>query len=518
MTQRTDRLTIVDKLREIASLLELSGGNKFKVRAYARGARALESAKAPLEKLIEEKKLESIPGIGTALAKQIEELYLTGKSALLESLEQGLPPGVLELSQAANIGLHVLRTLHEDLGIRSVDDLERAAKDGRLEAVKGFGPAKVERVRKAIERYRTKPSLVRLYDGLRLADSLAADLGTVKGVTNVALVGPVSEGLEMSPSLDLQVTTDDPLAVVAHARFASVERSDATECRLRLADGTRINLHFGPPPEPRREDADLVTRADIRGLVHCHSTWSDGKHSIEEMARAAEALGADFITITDHSKNAFYAGGLDEDRIRAQWDEIDEVQEKVGIRILKGTEADILADGAIDWPDSILERFDVVIASIHNRYKQDEAKMTDRVRRALEWPGFKIWGHPLGRMVPARPPIPLRIEEILDTVAETRSAIEINGDPIRMDLPPEIARRARERSVPFVLGVDAHSTANLDFLRVAVALARRAGITRDEVLNARPAGAFAKAVGPRRDMDSRWTGSARTRASSSTTR
>lgn len=499
----TDRFTIVAKLREIAGLLELSGANKFKVRAYVRGARALEAAKVPLERLVGEKELESIPGIGTALAKQIEELYVTGRSELLASLERGLPPGVLELSQAANVGLHTLRTLHEELGIANVDDLERAARDGRLEDVKGFGPAKTARILRAIERYRTKPTLVRLYDGLRLADSLAADLGAVPGVTSVALVGPVSEGLEMSPSLDLQVTTTDTGAVARHTRFASVESADERECRLRLADGTRIHLHFGPPPAARRGDAELVTREDIRGFVHCHSTWSDGKHTIEEMARAAEALGAEFITITDHSKNAFYAGGLDEERIRRQWDEIDAVQENVGIRILKGTEADILADGAIDWPDSILERFDVIVASIHNRYKQDEAKMTARVRRALEWPGFKIWGHPLGRMVPARPPIPLRLEEILDTVAETNSAIEINGDPVRMDLPPDVARAARSRGVPFVLGVDAHSTGNLDFLRVAVALARRAGIRTDEVLNARPSAAFAEAVRPARGVASR---------------
>lgn len=338
--------------------------------------------------------------------------------------------------------------------------------------------------------------LIRLYDGLRLADSLAADLASVKGVKNVALIGPVAEGLEMSPSLDLQVTTSDPREVVKHARFASVERADDDECRLRLADGTRIHLHFGPAPKAKTND-ELIAQDDIRGFVHCHSTWSDGRHSILEMAQAAEALGAEFITITDHSKTAFYAGGLDEDRIRRQWDEIDEVQEKVGIRILKGTEADILADGAIDWPDSILERFDVIIASIHNRYKQDEAKMTARVRRALEWPGFKIWGHPLGRMVPMRPPIPLRLEEILDTVAETNSAIEINGDPVRMDLPPDIAKAARARGVPFVLGVDAHSTGNLDFLRVAIALARRAGIEKDEVLNARSVRIFANTVRPR---------------------
>jgi DNA polymerase (family 10) len=254
--------------------------------------------------------------------------------------------------------------------------------------------------------------------------------------------------------------------------------------------------------DDRDDYSDLVTEADIQGFVHCHSTWSDGRHSIEQMVRAAAERGAKFITITDHSKTAHYAGGLDVDRLRRQWDEIDEVQDAVGnelgIRILKGTEADIVSDGAIDWPDHILEELDVVIASIHSRYKQDEDAMTARVLRALRYPIFKIWGHPLGRLVPSRKPIPLRIEEVLDALAESEGggAIEINGDPYRMDLEPKWCKEARARGLPFVLSVDAHSMPELRNVRIATALARRAGIRRGDVLNARAADAFAKAVSP----------------------
>ncbi|MDF2692804.1 MAG: hypothetical protein K0S65_1187, partial [Labilithrix sp.] len=226
--------------------------------------------------------------------------------------------------------------------------------------------------------------------------------------------------------------------------------------------------------------------------------WSDGKHGVEEMARAAEARGAKFITITDHSKSAHYAGGLDVDRLLRQWEEIDEVQERVGIRILKGTESDILADGALDWPDAILERFDVVIASIHNRYRQEEEAMTQRLLRAMRLPVFKIWGHPLGRLVTTRPPVPCRVEEVLDALAESPGAIEINGDPRRLDLEPCWARAARERGIRFVLSVDAHSTRELDNLRYAVGLARRAGLRRADVLNARGATAFERLVRPTR--------------------
>ena len=196
------------------------------------------------------------------------------------------------------------------------------------------------------------------------------------------------------------------------------------------------------PPELREDEGeieaalagklpqDLVTLQDIRGMVHCHTTYSDGKHSIEEMARAAEAMGMKYITITDHSPTAFYAGGVTLDRLKRQWDEIDEVQEKVKVKILRGTESDIVADGQLDYPDKILEKFDVIVASIHSRYKMDSAKMTKRIVTAMRQPVFKIWGHALGRLIQRRPPFECDVEKILDVIAESRAAIEVNGDPV----------------------------------------------------------------------------------------
>lgn len=366
-----DQASIAESLREIAALLELGGENRYKVRAFERGARAVEATRM-LDRLIAEGRVTDLPGVGTTLGAQIEELYRTGTSALLTSLRGGRPPSALERARARS---------------RS----KRA--DG---------------------------------DGLDLAAELADE----------------------------------------------------------IREGTTVG------------DADLVARRDLRGFVHCHTTWSDGKDDIETMARAAKERGAEFITITDHSPNASYAGGLDLDRLRRQWDAIAAAEESVGIRILKGTEADILADGALDWPDAVLERLDVVIASVHNRYKQDEAAMTARLLRAMRHPVFKIWGHPLGRLVPSRPPIACRVEEILDALAASRGAIEINGDPHRLDLEPRWCREARARGLPFVLSVDAHSTRNLEYVDYAVGLARRAGLRRDDVLNTLPAGSFAEAVRP----------------------
>lgn len=241
---------------------------------------------------------------------------------------------------------------------------------------------------------------------------------------------------------------------------------------------------------------DLVTLADIRGMVHCHTTYSDGKHSIEEMVRAAEAMGMKYVTITDHSPTAFYAGGVTLDRLKRQWDEIEEVQEKVKIKILRGTESDIVADGHLDYPDKILEQFDVIVASIHSRYKMDSAKMTRRVETAMRQPVFKIWGHALGRLIQRRLPFECDVERILDVIAESRAAIEVNGDPYRLDMEPRWIREARKRKIKFVISVDAHSTGALHNLKYGVGIARRGWVTKSEVLNTLPTKTFAKAVKP----------------------
>jgi DNA polymerase (family 10) len=241
---------------------------------------------------------------------------------------------------------------------------------------------------------------------------------------------------------------------------------------------------------------DLLRVEDIRGMTHCHTVYSDGKHTIEEMALAAEKMGMDYITITDHSPAAYYAGGLDLDRLKRQWEEIAEVQEKVKVKILRGTESDILADGALDYPDEILEQFDIVIGSVHSRLKMDEDEMTTRLTRFLRLPQFKIWGHALGRLVLRRDPLKCRIEEVLDAAAESRVAIEVNGDPYRLDMEPRLIRLARDRGIRFVISVDAHSTGALNYINFGVEMARRGGLRRQQVLNTLPVHDFQRAVRP----------------------
>ena len=241
----------------------------------------------------------------------------------------------------------------------------------------------------------------------------------------------------------------------------------------------------------------LVRAADIQGMVHCHSVYSDGADTIEAMAQAARAMGMRYMTLTDHSPTASYAGGLTVERLRRQWDEIARAQERVeGLTILRGTECDILADGRLDYPDEILEQLDVVIASIHNRHRMDEAQMTRRLVQAMRHPCFKIWGHALGRYVLRRPPIPCRMEEVLDAAAESRVAIEVNGNPNRLDMEPRWQHEALRRGLRFVVSTDAHSTAELQNLRYGIDMARRGLLTARDVLNTLSLDEFRQVVRP----------------------
>ncbi|MEA2205499.1 MAG: polymerase [Blastocatellia bacterium] len=262
------------------------------------------------------------------------------------------------------------------------------------------------------------------------------------------------------------------------------------------------------PPELREDEGelqaalkkklpkDLITIEDIQGMVHCHTVYSDGRNTVAEMAHAAEALGMKYLTITDHSPTASYAGGLTVDRLKRQWDEIDETQEKVKIKLLKGTESDITQKGALDYPDRILEKFDVIVASIHARYKMDEDQMTRRIVSAMKQPVYKIWGHALGRLIQRRPPFACRVEEILDVIAESRAAIEINGDPHRLDMEPRWLREARKRKIKFVISTDAHSTRDMLNLKFGVGIARRGWVRRGEVLNTLTVDKFRNVVRP----------------------
>jgi len=350
--------------------------------------------------------------------------------------------------------------------------------------------------------------------------AVLAELGTV---ASVEARGPHSCRVRLSDGLRVTLSVESPqrFATALLRSTGSQAHLERLEARAR-ARGLALETLAGPseamlyqqlglpfiPPELREDAgeleaadagddfADLLTERDIRGMVHCHSVHSDGRHTIAQMAGAAAAMGMEYITITDHSVSAGYAGGLSAERLRAQGAEIAEACQISGIAVLRGTESDILRDGALDFSDDVLDGLEVVIASVHERFKLDAVSMTERIVRAMEHPRFKIWGHALGRLLLKREPIACDVDRILDTVARSRAAIEVNGSPWRLDLAPEWIRPARRRGIKFVVSVDAHSMAELRNLRFGVATARRGGLRRGDVLNTLPARQFMDAVRP----------------------
>jgi len=590
-----DKYAIAAALQEIGTLLELKGGEYFKARAYKLGSRSIAEVSEDLGKLIKENRLTFVKGIGFALAKQIEQLYTTGESSMLNELRAQMPPGVFELSRVRGLTVKKVEQLQSALGITTVAELKAAAEAGKLREIKGFTAKTEARILEAISgsKEHKEEQRVHIHHALRAAERVLDYLKTSRALIKADIAGELRRWAETVSEVVIVASAKNPKTLIDHfVRFPMVVRTaeesrahavvqlsegfratllavkpeqfavallnatgsgshlgkleqiaarkgikllglEAGVARLRLADRRatpaskqrgrslkplalmkdeagiyrKLGMQYVPPElredlgeveaaQRKKLPEDLVTTADIRGMVHCHTTYSDGKHSIEQMVFAAEALGMKYITITDHSPTAFYAGGVKIDRLQRQWEEIDEVQTRTRIKILKGTESDIVADGSLDYPDWILEQFDVIVASIHARYKMDSTKMTQRIVKAMREPVFKIWGHALGRLIQKRPPFDCDVEKILDVIAESRAAIEINGDPYRLDMAPQWLREARKRKIKFVVSVDAHSTGALHNVKFGIGTARRAGITRREVLNTLPVKAFSKAVRP----------------------
>jgi DNA polymerase (family X) len=537
---------VVRGLQGLASLLAFGRQPKFKIQAYERAALVVETVGPELAALVEQNRLRELQGIGGTLASQIQELWNTGSSAFLQKLRSESPPGAEQLIRVPSLTPKRIRSLHERLGISSVEELRTACLEGRVRTLPGFGAKTEARLLQACERWLSSdsddvPQPLLLSRGLEVAAQLRAVL---TGIGRAEVAGALRRGEETVSELDLIVLGERALSSLA--RLRQVLRIDRDSGLVYLADRVTARVHIATeaswgnvlvratgdaahlqaledlarargrslddvafasesalyealglacvPPELRYGDralaqarrgpfTGLVTADQLRGFVHCHTTYSDGKDSVLQMARAAHDLGMDYITITDHSPSAHYARGVSLDRLKAQWDEIAAVQEQVPIRILRGTESDILSDGHLDYPDSVLEQFELIIASIHARHRMGREEMTRRIARAMALPFFKIWGHGLGRILNHRPPVDCDVLAILDALAAGGGAVELNSDPHRLDLPPAWIPAARERGIPFVISVDAHSTRGLVVSHFGVTMARRGGLCASEVLN-----------------------------------
>jgi DNA polymerase (family 10) len=568
-----DKFAVAAALQEIGALLDLKGGHYFKARAYKAGARSVAELTEDIGKLIKQNRLTFVKGIGYAIAKQIEQLFMNGESTMLKELRAQLPSGIIELSRIPGLSVQKVDRLQKELGITSVDELRAACEAGKVRNIKGFGAKTEQKILDAIAGHDNREQFIHIHHAWRLSERIIEYLSTARGLVKAETAGETRRWKETISEIAIVASAKQPQTIIEHfLRFPLVLRAESQtkqQCSVVLSEGYKATLAVVKPeefalalwratgseahlkklqpiavkkklnlfpngkrvaktpssfktekaiykrlgmqyvPPELREDAgeieaavkkklpeDLITTDDIQGMVHCHTMYSDGKHTVEQMVGAAERMGMKYITITDHSPTAFYAGGVKIDRLQQQWEEIDRVQEKTKVKILKGTESDILQNGSLDYPDWILEQFDVIVASIHSRYKMDSDRMTERVVTAMRQPVFKIWGHALGRLIQRRPPFECRVEEILDVIAESRAAIEINGDPYRLDMEPRWIREARKRKIKFVISTDAHSMNALHNIEYGVGIARRGWVRKAEALNALGVKAFQKAVRP----------------------
>ena len=548
---------------EMASLLEVNGESRFRVRAYERAAQTLEALTADVETLAARGELTSLPGIGRDLAARIEEYLATGRIAQLDAQRAGLPPGFLTLLELRGLGPKTARALWERLGIDSVDALEEACRSGRVVGVAGVQTRTCANLLASIEAWRAGRARTPLAEARAVAVQLVDALRAHGGVERIEVAGSLRRMRETVKDVDILVTSTEPTRVfdtlvglpsvvgvggrgdtrasVRHQGGLAVDvrvvapeafgaalqyftgsaehnvrlREMAVRQRLKISEygvfeeagrrvaGTTEEEVYAAvglpwiPPELREDQGEiaaaragrlpvLVTEADIRGDLHAHTDWSDGRHPIERLVEAAQARGWEYVIVSDHSQSTAIARGLDVERLRGQLARIRELQPRYRIRILTGSECDILADGTLDFPDDVLAELDVVVAAVHARFRQSRDEMTTRIVRALANPHVKVLAHPTGRRLGSREPYDVDLEAVFAAARHHGKAVEINASPERLDLADVHARRAAELGIPVVISTDTHGLADQANLAYGVAVARRAWIGPDQVLNARP--------------------------------
>jgi len=551
---------------EIADLLEIKGEQIYKVLAYRRAAESIRSLGKDIGGVRKEGALETIPGVGKAIAAKIDELLGTGKLEFADELKAEIPATLVEILRVGDVGPKKAARFWRELGITTLDQLERAARNGRLRGLSGMGERSEARILASIEALRRRQSgRIPIGTARPIAEGLVQRLRGLPEVTKAEMAGSLRRWKETIGDLDLIVGAGDPGAVMqAASRFPEIARikgQGETKFSAELVDGLRVQLWVHPPerfgtalqyatgsqahnvrlrelaldrglslsehgfkrkdgteivcaeeeevyqhlglpwipPELREDQGEvqaaregrlpsLVSLEDLRGELHCHTDWSDGQNTIEEMARAARSAGLAYLVISDHSQSLGVVNGLNVDRLREQWSAIADAQHRLGdsILLLRGAEVEIRADGVLDYPDEILAALDVVTASVHTSLRQSRERVTARMLSAVRNPHVDVIGHPTGRMVGQRDPADLDLEAVLAAARETGVALEINAHPARLDLKDAHARRATEVGCLLAINADIHSPADLELRAYGVATARRGWVSASGVVNSWP--------------------------------
>jgi DNA polymerase (family 10) len=557
-----DNRPIARVFADIADLLEIKGGNTFKIRAYRTAAETVSAYPDPLSRL-DEKQLREIPGIGKDLAAKVRELVDTGTCRYHQELLQEFPPTILDLLRLQGVGPKTVALLYSTLNIRSVEELAQAARDGRLRGLKGMGARKEALILEAIEERAKDAGRHLLADTASVSAEVIGYLRERSPDVELIPVGSLRRGCETCGDIDILAVGGSPALMEIFLQHPRVERilgQGDTKSSVRLQGGYQADLRLVPTesrgaamqyftgskahniairdravqrglklneyglftveedrriageteegiydalglawvePDLRENRGEieaaaghtlprLVSVSDLRGDLHAHTTVTDGRDDLESMTAAAHRLGHAYVAITEHSKAVAMARGLDEQRALEHAARVRALNGRYeGLTLLAGIECDILPDGTLDLSHDCLAQLDVVIASIHSHFSQEEPQMTDRVLRALECPFVDILGHPTGRLLLKREPVRLDMEQIVSAAARHGVALEINCQVDRLDVNDTHARLAKERGARFVISTDAHSVTAFNNLRWGVHMARRAWLGPDDVLNTR---------------------------------
>jgi DNA polymerase (family 10) len=514
---------VADRLEAFAALLELADANPYTARAYRRAADTIRGAPVPVEDLVRTGRVRDLRGIGRGIESRLRELVETGAIAELEELERELSPGLIGLGRYLGLTARRSVELARALDVRTPDELREAARDGRLRSVPGVGPKLEAQILAALERPPERTGLL-IPRARELVGGIAAAVGGVPAgdvrrwrdacetLAVVTAQPGARERFAELPQIVAMVDEHTGLTVEGVPVELVTTTPEAFGTALLRATGAPAYVEaLGPlpdapdeegvyaalgipfcPPELRErpfagEPPVLLEPADIRGDLHCHTTWSDGRASVEEMARGAIALGYDYLAICDHTPAVGAVQGLSPDDVRRQAEEIAAANELLApFRVLRGIECDILPDGRLDLPDDALAELDWVQASVHGGQRMPRGQMTARVEAAMRNPHVDCLSHPTGRIIGRRPENALDLERVYELALEHGVALEVNGLSPRLDLSGEHVRDALAAGVRIVCSTDAHSVEGLAGMEQSVRTARRGGATAADVLNSQP--------------------------------
>ena len=558
---------IAEKLDLLADLMEFTGVDAFRLRAYRNAARVIAALPESVATLLNENRdaLLAIDGIGDSIARKCATLVSTGTLPQLEDLLKTVPTSVLDMLRVPNLGPKKAAILYRELSITTLDQLKTACEAGKVRVLKGFGEKTEAIILKGLAIAEAANQRLSWAQADQIATALRHHFADCPGLRKFELAGSYRRGKETVGDLDILVVSVTPDTVMdrfgTFHDIAAVQVRGDTKMSVRLSTGQQIDLRVVPdasfgaalqyftgskehnvilrglakqhglrineygvfkdetaiagateeevyatlnlpafPPELREggkeyewaeknELPTLITLADMHADLHAHTTYSDGKASIREMVAAARNRGLSCLAITDHSKRVAMANGLDPDRLRAQWKEIDQINRELegAFVVLKGVECDILENGDLDLPDDTLAEADWTVASVHYGQNQPREQITDRIVGALANPYIHAIGHPTGRLINRREPYDIDLDTVMRAARSYRKYLELNADPARLDLCDHHCAAAKSNGVPIVINTDAHSVTGLDNMRYGILVARRAGLSAADVLNTRPA-------------------------------